>query len=80
MVDVAIFYRSVIDGEVTYNRIIPDIKNTFLEGKVTKNSLDEIIPQYSYSKKEGIEIDMISFDVEINKCKPTTLDRPPQYN
>lgn len=59
---------------------MPDVRNTFLKKGRSVTSFESKVPKYNFLRKEKKEIEMISFEIEVNKCKPTTLHRPPQYN
>jgi len=80
LLDVAIFFKSTIDRFSTYNLLIPDIKNTFLKKGRATYDFSEKVQKYHFQSKEDKEIRMIAMEVVVNKCKPTTLNRPPQYN
>lgn len=55
------------------------MKKTFLRtDKETKPYLD--LQKYNLIKQAGIENTFVALDVIVNKCRPTALDRPPQFN
>jgi hypothetical protein len=79
MLEISIFYKIIIDDKSNYRLLLPDIKNTFLlKNKLKKPYKD--IPKYHFLSKFEDETSMFAMEVNVNECKPSTLNRPPQYD
>jgi hypothetical protein len=79
MLEIAIFYKITVDDRSNYRLLLPDIKKTFLMKNIYKKPYEKI-PKYYFLSKFEQETTMFAMEVNVNKCKPTALDRPPQYD
>ena len=77
--EVAIYYKSSLEETHSYRLLLPDIKKTFLLKDPYKNPYEDL-PKYYLLHRDRYDITFFAMEVKVNKCKPTALDRPPQYN
>lgn len=77
--EVAIFYKSSLEETHSYRLLLPDIKKTFLLNDPYKKPYEDL-QKYHLLHRDRYDLTFFAMEVKVNKCKPTALDRPPQYN
>lgn len=75
---VAIYYKCERGTNVHYKRLMPNLKKLLLKKDANKKPYEDL-PKYHLLKQEGIDNTFIALDIVRQKCRPTSLDRPPHF-